>query len=55
MLFNVLLEKAKQEGVNIKTGVLTRNSAGMGFYEELSFKPLCTGLLLDLQKGMFDK
>ena len=54
-LFDVLLEKAKREGVNITTGTLARNKRALAFYEKLGFKPLSVGLLLDLQKRILDK
>ena len=54
-LFDVLLEKAKREGVNITTGTLARNKRALTFYEKLGFKPLSVGLLLDLQKRILDK
>ncbi len=54
-LFDVLLKKAKREGVNITTGTLARNKRALKFYEKLGFKPLSVGLLLDLQKRILDK
>jgi len=51
-LFEVLLEKAEREEVNIRTGTLTRNERALRFYEGLGFKRLSIGLLLDLQKRM---
>ncbi len=49
-LFEVLLEKARREAVNITTGTLAKNERALRFYEELGFKWLSIGLLLDLQK-----
>jgi len=54
-LFDILLEKAKREGVNITTGTLARNKRALTFYEKLGFKPLSVGLLLDLQKRILEK
>lgn len=55
MLFNVVLEKAKKEKVNITTSTIAGNEAALKFYEELGFKPLTVGLLLDLQKRIIQK
>jgi ribosomal protein S18 acetylase RimI-like enzyme len=55
MLFNIVFERAKREKVNITTGTLARNEGALKFYEELGFKPLTTGLLLDLQKRILKK
>lgn len=41
--------------MNIRTGTLERNKGAMRFYEELGFRPLSLGLLLDLQKRILDK
>ncbi|MFX1486382.1 MAG: GNAT family N-acetyltransferase [Promethearchaeota archaeon] len=49
-LFNIVLEKAKREKVNITAGTLAKNQGALRFYEELGFKPLSIGLLLDIQK-----
>ena len=54
-LFEVLLERARGEGVNITTGTLTKNERALRFYEGLGFKPLSVGLLLDLQKRILEK
>ena len=54
-LFEVLLERARGEGVNITTGTLARNERALRFYEGLGFKPLFVGLLLDLQKRILEK
>ena len=54
-LFDILLEKAKREGLNIKAGTLKRNARGIRFYEELGFGHLSVGLLLDLQKRILNK
>jgi len=51
-LFEVLLERARREGVNITTGTLAKNQRALRFYEQLGFKPLGIRLLLDLQKRM---
>ena len=48
-LFNALLERAKREEVNIKTGTLVRNRVALDFFGELGFKQLSVGLVLDLQ------
>lgn len=48
-LFDILLERARSEGVNITTGTLSRNRRALGFYKKLGFKPLSVRLLLDLQ------
>ena len=53
MLFEILLGKSKREGVNITAGTLARNERALRFYEELGFKQISTGLLLDLQKRIF--
>ncbi len=55
MLFNIVFERAKREKVNITTGTLARNEGALKFYEELGFKPLTIGLLLDLQKRILKK
>lgn len=52
-LFDVLLEMAEKDGVNIITGTLARNETALRFYEELGFRVLSKGLLLDLQKRIF--
>lgn len=49
-LFNIVLEKAKRDKVNITAGTLARNQGALRFYQELGFKPLSIGLLLDVQK-----
>jgi len=54
-LFDVLLEKAKRERMNIATGTLARNKRALKFYGKLGFKQLSVGLLLDLQKRILDK
>jgi len=54
-LFDILLEKAKREGLNIKTGTLERNARGIRFYEGLGFRHLSVGLLLDLQRRILNK
>jgi GNAT superfamily N-acetyltransferase len=54
-LFEFLLNKARQERVNIKTGTLTRNKRALTFYKKLGFKPLSISLLLDVQKRILKK
>jgi GNAT superfamily N-acetyltransferase len=54
-LFEFLLNKARQEGGNIKTGTLIRNKAALTFYKRLGFRPLSVGLLLDIQKRILKK
>ena len=54
-LFRFLLDEARNEGSNIKTGTLVRNKVALRFYEELGFKPLSISLLLDLQKRILEK
>jgi ribosomal protein S18 acetylase RimI-like enzyme len=54
-LFNVVLEQAKKEKVNITTGTLARNKGALKFYEKLGFKPFTVGLIIDLQKRMYKK
>lgn len=54
-LFDILLERARLEGVNITTGTLYRNERALRFYEKLGFKPLSVGLLLDIKKRILDK
>jgi len=49
-LFDVLLERARREGVNITARTLAKNQRALRFYEQLGFKQLSVGLLLDLQK-----
>ncbi len=51
-LFEVLLEKAGSEEVNITTGTLARNEMALRFYKGLGFKRLSIGLLLDLQQRL---
>ena len=46
-LFNVLLRKARRERVNVVTGTLCLNKAGLKFYRKNGFKPIETVLLLD--------
>ncbi len=53
MLFDILLEKARLEGMNIVTGTLARNERALRFYERMGFKPLTIGLLLDLKKRIY--
>jgi len=53
MLFDVILQRAKSEGMNITTGTLTRNERALRFYDEMGFKTLTIGLLLDLNKRIF--
>lgn len=55
MLFEILLGRAKLEGVNITTGTLARNERALRFYEELGFRQISTVLLLDLQKRILNK
>lgn len=50
MLFSILLERAKLERLNIKTGTLLRNEGALRFYRRMGFKPLTVGLLLDLNR-----
>jgi len=52
MLFDILLERARREEMNITTGTLARNEGALRFYEKLWFKPFTIGLLLDLEKRM---
>ena len=52
MLFDILLERARREEMNITTGTLARNEGALRFYEKLGFKPFTIGLLLDLEKRM---
>jgi ribosomal protein S18 acetylase RimI-like enzyme len=54
-LFETLLNKARQEGVNIKTGTLARNKRALALYKKLGFKSLSVGLLLDIQKKILEK
>ncbi|MFX1512655.1 MAG: GNAT family N-acetyltransferase [Promethearchaeota archaeon] len=54
-LFDVLLERARQEEVNIKTTTFVNNTGTIKFCEKLGFKPLTLGLLLALQKRIIDK
>jgi len=54
-LFDILLRKARREGVNIRTGTLERNKTALRFYEGLGFKTLSLGLLLDLQRRILDR
>jgi len=54
-LFQVLLERANREGVNIATGTLARNEEALRFYEKLGFKPISVRLLLDLQKRILEQ
>jgi GNAT superfamily N-acetyltransferase len=54
-LFKYLLKKARQEGVNIKTGTLIRNKRALTFYKKLGFKTLSISLLLDVQKKTLKK
>lgn len=54
-LFEFLLNKARQEGVNIKTGTLIRNKRALTFYKKLGFRPLSVSLLLDIQKRILEK
>ncbi|MFB0544036.1 MAG: N-acetyltransferase family protein [Candidatus Bathyarchaeia archaeon] len=54
-LFDVLLERARREGVNITTGTLAKNQRALRFYKQLGFKPLSVGLLLDLQKRILNR
>jgi ribosomal protein S18 acetylase RimI-like enzyme len=54
-LFEFLLNKARQKGVNIKTGTLARNKSALAFYKKLGFRPLSVGLLLDIQKRILEK
>jgi GNAT superfamily N-acetyltransferase len=54
-LFQFLLGKARQEGVNIKTGALVRNKRALMFYRKLGFRPLSVSLLLDIQKRILEK
>ena len=49
-LFEILLEEANREGVNIATGTLARNKEALRFYKQLGFKQISVRLLLDLQK-----
>ena len=49
-LFEILLQRATREGVNITTGTLTRDKGALRFYKKLGFKPFSIGLLLDLQR-----
>jgi len=51
-LFDIILEKAEKEKVNITTGTLARNEKALTFYERFGFKPLSIGLLLDFQKRL---
>jgi len=53
-LFKIVLGKAKEEKVNITAGTLARNKEASRFYEELGFKPLSIGLLLDVQKRILE-
>ena len=49
-LFDILMGKARSEGVNITTGTLHKNERALNFYTQLGFKPLTTGLVLDIQE-----
>jgi ribosomal protein S18 acetylase RimI-like enzyme len=55
MLFDIVLERARREKLNVTTGTLARNEKALKFYEMLRFKPLTIVLLLDLQKRMLKK
>jgi GNAT superfamily N-acetyltransferase len=54
-LFEILSNKALQEGVNIETGTLTRNKRALTFYKKLGFRPLSVSLLLDIRKRILEK
>jgi ribosomal protein S18 acetylase RimI-like enzyme len=54
-LFEILSNKALQEGVNIETETLTRNKRALTFYKKLGFRPLSISLLLDMQKRILEK
>ena len=54
-LFEIVLERALREGVNITTGTLVKNQRALRFYQEQGFKPLTMRLLLDLQKRLSTK
>ena len=51
-LFNILLEKAKRENVNIVTGTFCLNKEGLNFYQRMGFKPIETVLLIDNSKKL---
>jgi GNAT superfamily N-acetyltransferase len=54
-LFEFLLNKARQERVNIKTGTLVRNKRALTFYKKLGFRPFSVSLLLDVQRRIMEK
>jgi GNAT superfamily N-acetyltransferase len=54
-LFESLLSRAREEGVNIKTATLVKNKRALTFYRRLGFKPLSVSLLLDLQERILKK
>jgi GNAT superfamily N-acetyltransferase len=55
LLFEILLGRAKFEGVNITAGTLARNERALRFYKELGFRQISTVLLLDLKKRIINK
>jgi ribosomal protein S18 acetylase RimI-like enzyme len=54
-LFEFLLNEARKERANIKTGTLARNKRALAFYKKLGFRPLSISLLLDTQKRILKK
>lgn len=49
-LIDILIKKAKKEGINVLTEVLVTNEQGLNFYKKLGFKIVEHKLLLDNQK-----